>query len=124
MVAALHATTLASVSPGAALVGLAAVALAAPVVAAAFIEEPPLAPVARTAIVLAACWCVAFGVAAVHVAFTSAALGVVGLLAAGSCLGGAAAVWFTRSRPRRARTLSVPESYWARWESQLRRERD
>jgi hypothetical protein len=124
MVAALHATTLASMSIGAALVGLAAVALAAPVLAAAFIEDPPVAPVARTAIVLAACWCVVFGAGAVDVAATSAALGVAGLLAAGSCLGAAAAVWFARSRPRRVRTLSVPESYWARWESQLRRERD
>jgi hypothetical protein len=128
--AALHATTVMSASLGAAFVGLVAFAAAAPAVAAAFIEDPPAAPVPRTAIVLAVCWCAAFGVAAVRVATSSAALGVVGVLVAASCLAAAAVVWFARSRPRGGRVRrrrrqppgpGVPESYWARWESEFRR---
>ena len=133
---AIRATTVLSASFGGAFVALIVVCVAAPVIAAAFLEEPPSYPVPTPAVVLAVCWSAFFAVAAVIVATSSRALGIVGLLVAACELGTATAIWFIRSRRggrggggggggrRRRRSPrptgpALPDSYWQRWEAQL-----
>ena len=125
-------------SLGAFLVGVLAIALAAPCLFAAATERALPAPIPRAAVALAAGWALAFLVAAIVVVVRLDHIGVFGLLVAAAEVLAAAAIWAARTegsqapddgggggRPRDDEPThpsphDLPDEYWSRWEASLR----
>jgi hypothetical protein len=123
---------------GAFLVGVLAIALAAPCLFAAVTERALQAPIPRAVVALAAGWALAFLIAAIVVVVRLNHIGMFGLLVAAAELLAAAAIWAARAEGSQAADdgpgggraphdeppdpspHDVPDEYWSRWEASLR----